>query len=268
MPDRAASVAGVWLLLRLPTRVAITGAVVAAVSAWVCAPLAQRAEGGAQIGWLGAGAVLTAVAVGLPLLEQYKARRQRDQLAAQAVRTEQQVLVAVQDTLDPFVNLLARITTARTAEEREPLRAAAIVGLLEAGAQLIGPLLTGPNRVRVSFYELERGPPRALRPSPFSVGRAMPPTQVFTEGTVLGDDLLDLVERGGYRFVADVDTLPPRGWAGIEHDYRTFISSSVGTETTRYGMLTVDAENPGDLGRSDIPFVRFLAGLLAAALGA
>lgn len=256
------------VLLRLPTRVAITGAVVAAVSAWLCAPFAQGAQGGAQVAWLAAGAVLTAVAVGLPLLEQYKARRQRDQLAAQAVRTEQQVLVAVQDTLDPFVNLLARITTARSSKEREPLRAAAIVGLLEAGAQLIGPLLTGPNRVRVSFYELDPGPPRTLRPSPFSVGRAMPPTQVFTEGTVLGDDVLDLVERGGHRYVADVYATPPRGWSDTERDYRTFISSSVGTEATRYGMLTVDAENAGDLGSSDVPFVRFLAGLLAAALGA
>ncbi len=255
-------------LLRLPTRVAITGAVVAAVAAWLCAPLAQGAEGGAEAAWLAAGAVLTATAVGLPLVEQYKARRQRDQLAAQAVRTEQQVLVAVQDTLDPFVNLLARITTARTAEEREPLRAAAIVGLLEAGAQLIGPLLTGPDRVRVSFYELDPGPPRTLRPSPFSVGRAMPPTQVFTEGTVLGDDVLGLVERGRHRFVADVATTPPRGWPDIEHDYRTFISASVGTEATRYGMLTVDALAPGDLGSGDIPFVRFLAKLLAAALGA
>ncbi|MPZ64154.1 MAG: hypothetical protein GEU83_01035 [Pseudonocardiaceae bacterium] len=251
------------VLLRLPTRVAITVAVVAAVIAWLCAPLAQGARGGVQVAWLTAGAVLTAVAVGLPLLERYKARRQRDQLAVQAVRTEQQVLVAVQDTLDPFVNLLARITTVRTSEEREPLRAAAIVGLLEAGAQLIG-----PDRVRVSFYELDPGPPRVLRPSPFSVGRAIPPTQVFTEGTVLGDDVLGLVERGEHRFVADVAATPPRGWPDTEHAYRTFISSSVGTEATRYGMLTVDAENPGDLGSSDVPFVRFLAGLLAAALGA
>lgn len=256
------------VLLGLPTRAAITGAVVAAVAAWLCAPLARNAEGGLQTVWLAAGAVLTAIAVGLPLLEQYKARRQRDQLAAQAVRTEQQVLVAVQDTLDPFVNLLARITTARDSEQREPLRAAAVVGLLEAGAQLIGPLLTGPDRVRVSFYELDPGPPRALRPSPFSVGRAIPPTRVFIEGSVLGDDMLDLVERGRHRFVADVDTTPPRGWDGTSHDYRTFISASVGTEAARYGMLTVDAQTPGDLGRSDVPFVRFLAGLLAAALGA
>lgn len=255
-------------LLRLPTRAAITGAVVAAVAAWLCAPFAQGAQGGVQVAWLVAGAVLTALAVGLPLVERYKARQERDQLATQAVRTEQQVLVAVQDTLDPFVNLLARITTARTSEEREPLRAAAIVGLLEAGAQLMGPLLTGPDRVRVSFYELDPGPPRALRPSPFSVGRVIPPTRVFVEGTLLGDDVLDLVERGEYRFVADVDADPPRGWTGTEHDYRTFISASVGSEATRYGMITVDAQSPGDLGAGDIPFVRFLAGLLAAALGA
>ncbi len=256
------------LLLRLPTRVAIGAAVVAAVTAWLCAPLAQAAQGAAQLAWLAAGAALTAVAVGLPLLEQYKARQQRDQLAVQAVRTEQQVLVAVQDTLDPFVNLLARITTADTPEEREPLRAAAVVGLLEAGAQLIGPRLTGRDRIRVSFFELDPGPPRCLRPSPFSVGRVMPPTQVFTAGTVLGDDVLGLVERGEHRFVADVNATPPPGWVGTEHEYRTFISASVGTEAARYGMLTVDAPVPGDLARSDIPFVRFLAGLLAAALGA
>ncbi len=256
------------LLLRLPTRLAITGAVVAAVAAWLCAPLAQSAEGAAGTAWLAAGALLTALAVGLPLLERYKARQQRDQVAAQAVRTEQQVLVAVQDTLDPFVNLLARITTADSHEAREQLRGAAVVGLLEAGAQLIGPLLTGPERVRVSFYELDPGPPRALRPSPFSVGRAIPPTRVFTEGTVLGDDMLDLVERGGYRFVADVDATPPRGWDSTSHDYRTFISAPVGTEAARYGMLTVDAQTPGDLGGTDVPFVRFLAGLLTAALGA
>lgn len=256
------------VLLRIPTRVAIAGAVVAAVVAWLCAPLAQAAQGAAQIGWLAAGALLTAVAVSLPLLERYKTRQQRDALVNQAVRTEQQVLVAVQDTLDPFVNLLARITTASTPEQREPLRAAAVVGLLEAGAQLIGPHLSGLDRVRVSFYELDPGPPRCLRPSPYSVGRAMPPTRVFTAGTELGDAMLELVDGAEYRFVADVAADPPPGWAGSEHGYRTFIAAPVGTEAVRYGTLTVDAPNPGDLVRSDVAFVRLLAGLLAAALGA
>lgn len=256
------------LLLRLPSRAAIALAVVAAVVAWLCAPFAQTATGSAQVGWLAAGAVLTAVAVSLPLLERYKAQRERDAFVNQAVRTEHQVLVAVQDTLDPFVNLLALITTARGRDEREQLRGAAVSVLLEAGTQLIGPHLSALDRVRVSFYVLDGGPPACLRPSPYSVGRAMAPTRVFTAGTEQGDAALLLVERGEHVFVADVQADPPVGWAGGGDEYRTFIAAAVGTEATKYGMLTVDAPAPGDLVRGDIPFVRLLAGLLTAALGA
>lgn len=249
-----------WLR-RLPNRALITGAVVCAVTAWVCGPVANLTSGWALVSWLAAGAVLTAGAVGLPLVVDAKVRRERDLLAEHSVRTQEQVLLAVQDTLDPFVNLLARISTAATEAERAPLRAAAILGLVEAGAQLIG-----PDRARVSYYELDAGPPRALRPSPFSAGRAPAPTKVFVSGTREGEDVLSLIDHGEHRFVADVAATPPPGWTGTEHGYRTFISVPVGTEATKYGMLTVDAPEPGDLAITDLHVVWFLAALLTTAL--
>lgn len=253
---------GMGWLLRLPTRLLIAGAVVSAVAAWLCGAWSNTATGPERVVWLTAGAILTAFAVGLPLLVQVKARRERDDVTAHAVHTQEQVLLAVQDTLDPFVNLLARITTAATDDEREQLRAAAILGLVEAGAQLIG-----PDRSRASYYALDEGPPRALRPTPFSAGRAIPPSQVFIAGTRLGDDVIGLVDRGEHRFVADVAATPPPGWGGTEHGYRTFISVPVGTEAAKYGMLSIDAPEPGDLTVVDVPFVRLLAGLLTTALG-
>jgi GAF domain-containing protein len=76
-----------------------------------------------------------------------------------------------------------------------------------------------------------------------------------------------MIRRNEHTHSDDVDRDPPEGWHGsAEHGYRSFLAVPVVAGQTPYGMLTVDALNVGGVSRSDVPFVRLLAGLLADAL--
>ena len=70
----------------------------------------------------------------------------------------------------------------------------------------------------------------------------------------------------GDRLCEDIDENPPPGWDTTkQHDYRTFISVSVIAGYTAYGMLTLDALEPGELTTEDKGLLRLMAGVLAAA---
>lgn len=52
---------------------------------------------------------------------------------------------------------------------------------------------------------------------------------------------------------------------GTRIGYRTFISAPIADRQRTYGMLTVDAPNPGDLLKSETHLVMLVADLLAIA---
>ncbi|WP_187776143.1 GAF domain-containing protein [Antrihabitans cavernicola] len=88
----------------------------------------------------------------------------------------------------------------------------------------------------------------------------------FVEGTTDGNAAISMVERDDHRLCIDVVTEPPPGWNDKKRDYRTFVSVPVVAGGVAYGMLTVDALEPGDLDENDANVLRVLAGLLAVAL--
>lgn len=76
-----------------------------------------------------------------------------------------------------------------------------------------------------------------------------------------------MVLDGENRLCVDIDDEPPPGWdATKQRDYKTFISVSVTTMDTAYGMLTLDALEPGTLTKDDLHTLRLMASALAAAL--
>lgn len=104
--------------------------------------------------------------------------------------------------------------------------------------------------------EVELNAGRRETPSPFKLG----------DGG-RGDAAFKMITSGGEAlFVFDVDSGPTAGWKGSGSGYSTFISAPIRAGGRAYGMLAVDAPNPGDLSENDKPIVVVLATLLAIAL--
>lgn len=243
---------GEWRWL-LPATVA------AGTAAWVAGATSGHAHGNARLTLIAAGAVLTALAVGLPLWQQRRAGIARTDalLAAQGARTAMRI--ALEDALDPFVHLLTRLTHARAADKPQ-LRGEAIQLAVTTIAAL-----SDAHRVRVCYFVYDEGPPRMLRPERFA-GRAGAPMVRFVEGTTGGDAALRVLARRTWLVVNDTAASPPRFWWDVQPVYRTLLAGPVATAETVYGLLTLDALRPGELTNVDLALVRLLADLLAAAL--
>ena len=240
-------------------------AVTAATAAWITGAVVNDLSGWSFTLTAAVGAALTAVAVGLPLRAEHKARiraRTAEQIAEDAAARIQLVL---NDTLEPLTYLIGRITDRRRwsrGHEVLELQGQAKAVVLAAAAEVLG-----SDRLRSCFFGLTDERPARLVPSGFH-GRAEAPRTTFVAGTPLGDFALDLLARREDMFWADVAAAAPPGWEPGGHAYRTFVAVPVATESRQFGILTVDGLQVGDLTEADVTAVRVLARLLAVALNA
>jgi transcriptional regulator with GAF, ATPase, and Fis domain len=211
--------------------------------------------------WIVLGVVMSVVGAAVPGYEQIRKERQRKTAEQGAIDAAVEMRVTINDALDPIVRQLGRIATATSRQERGNLREATVPMVLDSAAHLIK-----GRRVRACLFRLEDGSPKKLVPAHYA-GRADAPVTVFTEGTAEGDSVFAMIRDNEHAHSADVDRDPPPGWHGSAgHGYRSFLAVPVVAGQTPYGILTVDAMNVGGVSRSDVPFVRLLAGLLAGAL--
>lgn len=231
----------------------------AATAAWVVGAISSQASGGWRITLIGVGAVLTSVAVALPLWQQRRANQARADAVAAASAARAAMRITLEDALDPFVHVVGGLTTAKGSDKAR-LRGAAIQMTV---ATIAG--LAGAERARVCFFQLDPGPPRRLRPERFA-GRAGAPTVLLTEGEPGGDAALAMIDRHRWTFIDDTQREPlPFSWDGAP-EHRTVLLGPVATPDELVGMLTVDALRPGELAAVDPTLVRLLADLLAASL--
>ncbi|WP_257203166.1 GAF domain-containing protein [Corynebacterium cystitidis] len=96
-------------------------------------------------------------------------------------------------------------------------------------------------------------------------GRLEPPsTRVFKAG----DKTFDLAIAKLERFVEDVNEL--KDAAGLQRPlrYETFAAYPVSTDEKLYGILTIDAPQPGDIGGRDRALLGFFAAILTITFSA
>lgn len=214
------------------------------------------------------GALLTATASGVPLWQQARTSHARTDalVAAQAARAAMRV--ALQDALDPFAALLLQLATARPSQK--PLLRGEAIGLaVTTIAQTSEPGEAAdpgsPRRMRVSYFELDPGPPRTLVPRAYA-GRSGGPTVSFDQRTHAGQFLLRIAD-DGWLSIDDIDQLRVPVWWDDDHHYRAFAAGPVpGPDGEPVGLIIVDALAPGDLAALDLPLVRLLTHLLSLAL--
>jgi GAF domain-containing protein len=246
------------------SRLVRPAAVVAATAAWVVSALVNGLTGWLLAASLVGGAVLTVLAVGLPMVAERRASARAataEEIAEVAAARMQLVL---DDALEPLVYLIGRITDltrrarARDVREQQELQGQAKVVVLAAAAEVLG-----ADRLRSCFFALTLD--RRLVPAGFH-GRAEQPRSVFASGTVLGDYALGLLDRREDLFCPDVSAGTPPGWQPGGHAYRTFLAVPVATESRAFGIMTIDGLRVGDLTPEDVAAARVFARLLAVAL--
>jgi len=158
--------------------------------------------------------------------------------------------------LDPIIRSLASGVKTPGLQER------VLWMVVKTAAEIIGP----DHGTRSCYFELQAGPPKRLVPTDYHAGRMGNTRSNFVEGTPSGKDAIAMVESNGHLLCKDTRTSPPPGWGMKERDYRTFISVAVAVGDTAYGMLTVDALNPGDLEERDVDLLTVMAGLVGIAM--
>jgi hypothetical protein len=232
-------------------------AVASAAGAYLLSAEAGRASGDQRTRLLAAGAVLAGATVLFSVLQQVRVARQRRTAEQVAVEAEEELTLTLNGALAPITNYLGELADAGHKDTRS-----AIAGQLRQAVVDAAVKLTLPDS-RSAFYGLDRSG-RMLSREVYA-GRSALPRPAFTAGTPDGDAVLELVARGEFVFVRDVDTdlmVTP----STPGEYRTVIAVAVTAGTRRLGMLTVDAPQPGDLTPADVELVRVLANLLGSGL--
>ena len=244
---------------RLPLWLVVV--VVAAATSPLAASLMRSASGGWFAVLVVTQILATAVAAGVPLWRQRVAVRSEATAEERELEARVETRVALNDALDAILRLLGTIALEEDVTEREQRRAQAVPLVLLTAAEFIG-----PDRARACWFRLDAGPPTTLVPDS-AAGRSGSPTTTFVAGTPSGDAAIGLVLADEDLLCEDVEADPPPGWdLSKERDYRTFISVSVIAGDTAYGMLTLDAVEPGTLDVEDMALLRLMAGVLAVAL--
>jgi GAF domain-containing protein len=212
--------------------------------------------------WTLAAVVASVTAAGVPAYEQIRKERMRASAQQAAVDAAVAMRVTMNDSLDPIVRQLGRVTTAPGRHEREAMQAATTAMVVDSAARLCG---TG--RVRACLFRLPPGSPRKLVPTQYS-GRVDDPMDQVTEGTPEGDVAFDMILHNHHLFSPDLEASPLRGWrVTAPQNYQSFAAVPVAAGQNAFGMLTVDALEKSGIRQVDVALVRLLAGLLGDALG-
>jgi GAF domain-containing protein len=239
----------------------VVTAVVFVVLSPVAATFTRDADGKSLTFWVLAQVLATALAWLIPQLGQWRAEGRQKSAETREFEARVQTFLRMNDALDPIMRLLGEIALETSKVEREKLRAQAVPLVLTSATQLIG-----PERARACWFRLDDGPPKSLIPTS-ATGRAGSASTVFVEGSTSGDAAIGMVLNDEDRLCEDIEADPPPGWdSNKARDYRTFASVSVIAGDTAYGMLTLDALEPGDLTQDDMRLLRLMAGALAVAL--
>lgn len=233
--------------------------VAAGVLAWVAGAVSGlMPTGRVQIGLIVVGAVLTGVSAGLPLWQRRQADVARQDAVLAARRAWALMRVALSDTLDPFVHLLGRLTTAPPGV-KDQLRGEAIS--LAVGA-LAG--LGAEHRARVCYFALDTDG-QTLRPERFA-GRSGAPTAVFTSANASGAAALGMARGRSWLYIPDTEAQAPPCWFDEQRGYRSVLLGPVATPERVLGLISLDAPGPGELDGIDLALVQLLAAMLGTAL--
>ena len=239
-------------------RLLTPAAVLAAVGAYLFAAAAGDADGAVRAALLGLGGAATAATIVVGAVARRRSESRQREAEQVAVDAAEELTLTLNGALAPITSYLGELAAAPSWELR-----LAVAGQLRQAVVDAAVRLTAED-TRSTFYALDEDGCALVRVA--YAGRSTIPRFRFRAGTPDGDAVLDLVRRGDFVFVDDVEA-SPMVTPSHPGDYRSVLAVAVTAGPRRLGMLTVDAARRGDLSPSDVELVRVLGNLLGAGLG-
>ncbi len=220
--------------------------------------------------WAAAGGTVALASTGLGRRTVVANRRRLHVAEQEIAATQTRLRTALTEAFTPLAAHLGDLAASgdgdQRTDQRTDLRAETIDRALLAAEHLID-----GERARICWFELITGRQRTQRQRSLHprrhVGRMEPPTTVFVEGTLAGDEVFAALDRGTPRRHTDVEAAPPAGWdPAAGRSYRAFLSVPVSAGGECFGMLTLDSTDPSDVTADDVARLTLLAQLTGAAL--
>src|SRR5579884_378747 len=195
--------------------------------------------------------------------------KERAILLEKAADARYRVRGILQDHLFPITATLDRIVTSVDVVERRKFQQQLKQEVVTVATGVIGP--DGTRSCLLEYFPAtDTDKQRRLECRAVSSGRNGAPRRRFERGTRDGDNMLGHLDRRAVEFCKNIDEDPPVGWdPSLNRPYKTFINEPVAVnedDAEPFGVLTIDALKAGDLTDGDIPFLEFLASLLAIGL--
>ncbi len=231
--------------------------VAAAITGYILAVLAGE-DGRNRIRFLVIGGLCSAVPVLTSTVSQTRgelARRRAEEIQA---RAEAKLIVTLGAALSPALHYLGKIAAARNKSEKRQLAGLLVQAVVDAASGICG-----PDQTRSIFFRQDG---KVMECEAYA-GRAEPSTTVFTDAATdpAGQSAFEIVRRQEAALYEDIHDSAPPGLTR-SRSYRTFIAAAVLAGDESYGMLTVDAPEPGVLTDEDLEVMKVLANLLGAGL--
>lgn len=247
-----------WLVARLPTALAVLSvgtATAASVLAVIASWAGAKEPGPALIFWAAVCSVAAALSgAGAGALN----RRQ----LTDKVHEAGDVLTALSRGLSPVLRALGDMQFLPVSD-----RAPGLTRVVDEVVATRAVLYKNLDGVRMVVYRIHVGRTRA--PDRLTVdnwsGRPENRPQPFVDRDKgRGQAAFKWLRSGEpYKFCPDTSQEQDPDWKGSGNGYRTYISIPLRVGDTTYGMLTVDAPDPGDLLQTDIPVLQVIAQAMA-----
>lgn len=245
-----------WVMVRGGWVPAVAGAVSTALAGVLLATIGDLSKGDQWVRF-GFGAALTLLSAAIVVGVDWW-RRRTDSSSSSEVA---QYTLTISNAIQPMAEAISAMprqdskTRARTAEK--------VVGHAASSLQL---LFHNVANLRIVVYEINDDKDE-LRVSHY-VGRLNKPRPFRLGDSGRGDAAFKMIQSSDEPlFVYDVNDGSTAGWEDHGTSYRTFVSAPIRTSEIAFGMLTIDAPEPGDISENDKGIVGVLATLLAIALG-
>jgi hypothetical protein len=177
------------------------------------------------------------------------------------------VATAVNESGQPLITLLGRVSAAKTGNERRSAINTLIEKTVGIARSSCGHFGFKRCSTRGVFYQLVSDT-RLERHSYEGRQGVRLPRQSFEEGRNDNDRRVLEITRGeNSLLVRDVDTAPPEYFSDYRgRPYKSFLMVPVRAGGRSYGFLSVDSDQPYSLTEVDVGYVRLMAGALGAAI--
>ncbi|NYG05712.1 hypothetical protein BJ986_000199 [Phycicoccus badiiscoriae] len=198
-------------------------------------------------------ALLTAIAVIPPVLEQATAERVADEAI-------ERITHDFNRTLLPLSAAVRDYTEANGGRKSE-LRGSALVVALAAASSLMG----GSDIRAICYHASGSKPARTLRPV-HTLGRSDEASRTFDEQTQVGAEVFDYLDARRVRFCRSIEEDPTLGYQASADApiWKSFVSAPVVVHSDVVGMVTVDSKLERDFNQDEDPYLlQTIANLLA-----